>query len=113
LKRAVNENRAEQNHNVTAQVHPETVELGRRLASDLGVEFAGLDVLCKDISAPLTRANGWMNEVNTTPGVHHHYLIANPAVGTPVAEKVLEYIFSTGRGAMMLGPVSAKDERAA
>jgi len=113
LKRAVNENRAEQNHNVTEQVHPETVELGRRLASDLGVEFAGLDVLCKDISAPLTRANGWMNEINTTPGVHHHYLIANPEVGTPVAEKVLEYIFSTGRGAMMLSPVSGNDERAA
>ncbi|NOR20315.1 MAG: cyanophycin synthetase [Xanthomonadales bacterium] len=113
LKRAVNENRAEQNHNVTEQVHPETVELGRRLAADLGVEFAGLDVLCKDISAPLTRANGWMNEVNTTPGVHHHYLIANPAAGTPVAEKVLEYIFSTGRGAMMLGPIRSNDERAA
>ena len=113
LKRAVNENRAEQNHNVTEQVHPETIALGARLASDLGVEFAGLDVLCKDISVPLTRANGWMNEVNTTPGMHHHYLISNPGGGARVAELVLDYIFRTGRGAMVLGQNHGKDERAA
>jgi cyanophycin synthetase len=113
VKRAVNENRAEQNHNVTDQVHPETVEIGRRLMSDLGVEFAGLDVLCKDISAPLTKANGWMNEINTTPGIHHHYLIANRQAGVPVAETVLEYIFKTGRGAMTIGAVHCKAERAA
>lgn len=113
LKRAVNENRAEQNHNVSDQVHPETIELGSRLASDLGVEFAGIDVLCKDISVPLTRANGWMNEVNTTPGIHHHYLLANPDAGTRVAEKLLEYIFTTGRGAMVLGRIDDQDHRAA
>jgi len=117
LKRAVNENRAEQNHNVTDQVHPDTVAMGSRLATDFGVEFAGLDVICQDISAPLTRANGWMNEVNTTPGIHHHYLIANPEAGARVAEKVLDYILKTGHGAMNLGrnetDVNTNDDRAA
>lgn len=113
LKRAVNENRAEQNHNVTEQVHPDTIALGSQLASDFGVEFAGLDVICKDIGAPLTRANGWMNEVNTTPGIHHHYLISNPSAGVRVAEKLLEYIFRTGHGAMVLGRNHATGDRAA
>jgi len=113
IKRAVNENRAAQNHSVMGQVHPETIALGGRLAKDFGVEFAGLDVICKDISAPLTSANGWMNEVNTTPGIHHHYLIAEPDASIRVAELVLDYIFRTGRGAMVLDRSYGEGEQAA
>ena len=102
VKKAINENRSEQNHIVTDQVHPEIIALGSKLISDLGVQFAGLDILCKDIGAPLEDVNGLFNEVNTTPGLHHHYLVTNPKSSTPVAEQVLEYMFSNRIGIMLL-----------
>ena len=102
VKSAVNENDAQQNHTVLDQVHPETVALGQRLAFDLGVRFAGLDLICRDIRAPLTRSNGCINEINTTPGIHHHYLVAEPGRRVPVAEYLLEYLFSRRQGVMHL-----------
>ncbi len=104
IKQAVNENAAAQNHCIKELVHPRTIALGRRVVSDLGVRFAGLDVICKDIGAPLTTDNGCINEINTTPGIHHHYLISNPAAGTPVAELVLRHLFENETGLVRLSP---------
>ena len=103
LKRAVNENSAEGNHSVRREVHPETIALGARLVQNLGVRFAGLDVICHDIAVPLSPDNGRIGEINTTPGIHHHYLIAEPAAGVRVAEILLSRLFESGRGAMVLG----------
>lgn len=107
LKRAVNENSADGNHSVRHQVHPETIARGARLVQDLGVRFAGLDVICQDIAAPLSPDNGRINEINTTPGIHHHYLIAQPAGGVRVAEILLSRLFESGRGVMRLGDRAA------
>lgn len=103
VKRAVNENCASRNHVVTDRVHPSTVALGRRLTTDLGIRFAGVDLLCRDISAPLDAANGCVNEINTTPGIHHHYLVSEPARATPVAELALQRLFETRQGVMRFG----------
>ncbi|NNF97502.1 MAG: hypothetical protein HKM94_11300 [Halobacteria archaeon] len=103
VKQAVNENCALRNHSIKDQVHPEIIALGGRLIKDLGVRFAGLDLICKDITAPLSANNGCFNEVNTTPGIHHHYLVSDPAKGVPVAELVLEHMFTNCQGVMLLG----------
>lgn len=103
VKGAVNENCAGENHGVKDRVHPRTVALGARMARDLGVRFAGVDVICKDISRPLSADNGRINEVNTTPGIHHHYLVAEPDRAVPVAELLLEHIFANRDAVMMLG----------
>jgi cyanophycin synthetase len=108
VKHAVNENCALRNQAVATQVHPDTIALGGAIARDLGVRFAGLDILCQDISAPLTAENGCINEINTTPGIHHHYLVSNPAEAVPVAERVLSHLFRTRQGIMVLGPNQAK-----
>ena len=104
IKQAVNENAADQNHCIKSRVHPQIIALSRRLLSDLGVRFAGLDVICHDIAAPLTPDNGCINEINTTPGIHHHYLISNPTAGTPVAEIVLRHLFENETGIVRLRP---------
>lgn len=113
VKQAVNENCAAQNHSVAAEVHPETQALGARLVTDLGVRFAGLDIHCQDISAPLSRSNGCISEINTTPGIHHHYLVSNAAEQVPVAECLLEEMFGKRQGVMVLGKSEDDDETAA
>ncbi len=109
VKHAVNENSSRGNHTVTNQAHPDTAALGSWLIKDLGLHPAGMDIICKDISAPLTRSNACMGEINIPPGINHHYLIASPDKGVPVAELILEYLFTSRQGVMLLGTDNGDD----
>ena len=102
LKRAVNENASAQNHALRAHVHPATLNTCARLAQNLGVRLAGIDIIARDISLPLTRTNGYIGEVNTTPGLHHHDLVAVKPGGRSIAADLVEHMFETGAGAMTL-----------
>jgi cyanophycin synthetase len=44
-----------------------------RAAAIVGSEFLGVDVITPDPSRPLAETGGVINEVNTTPALHHHY----------------------------------------
>jgi len=39
----------------------------------VGSDFLGVDVITTDPAVPLHRSGGVINEVNTTPALHHHY----------------------------------------
>ena len=39
----------------------------------VGSEFLGVDIITPDPTIPLREAGGVINEVNTTPALHHHY----------------------------------------
>ena len=39
----------------------------------VGSDFLGVDVITPDPSIPLHQSGGVINEVNTTPALHHHY----------------------------------------
>lgn len=107
LKRAINENSLEKNYTVRNEVHPETIATGADLVRDLGIKFAGLDVICDDISKPLSESNGVIGEINTTPGLHHHYLIKDKSAVVRVAELVLDHMFAEQQGVMRLDPHTA------
>jgi D-alanine-D-alanine ligase-like ATP-grasp enzyme len=56
----------------------------------VGLRLAGVDVITPDASRPLEEAGGVVAEVNGTPGIHHHYHVADRANATPVAVPILE-----------------------
>lgn len=93
VKTVVNQNAARENHRVREEVHPSIVEMGREIVSLFGIELGGLDLLTPDIGAPLSEAGGVINEVNTTPGLHHHVLLTEESKELPVGEMILEHIF--------------------
>jgi D-alanine-D-alanine ligase-like ATP-grasp enzyme len=103
VKGAVNENDKQGNHNARAQVHGQTIAMGEQLVHDLGVDLAGVDLLCADVAQPLTAQNGYVTEINTTPGLQHHFLIDRAGARTAVGETVLEYMLAGGSGTMRLG----------
>jgi D-alanine-D-alanine ligase-like ATP-grasp enzyme len=109
VKKAVNQNCALDNHSARDRVHPDTILLGRRIVDALQLSFVGLDVICDEISQPLSTDNGYINEINTTPGIHHHYLISEPEKGIPIAENLLEHQLASPRGTMNL--VAGEDQR--
>lgn len=102
VKRAVNQNSAAENHVVMTTVHPSTVALCSKLAKDLSIRFAGFDIIARDIARPLAPANGLIGEINTTPALHHHELVASPRAPGWVAAQILDHLFSTRSGLIAL-----------
>jgi cyanophycin synthetase len=94
VKHVVNQNAAREHHAVGDRVHPAVVETGRRAVAALGLRLAGVDVLTPDITAPLADTAGVINEINTTPGLHHHVLVAGRDERPPVPALILERILS-------------------
>lgn len=100
IKLATNENDSSGNVNVTQLVNAQIISNCANIVQKIGVEFAGVDLICRDISGEFTQENCYVGEVNTTPGLHHHYLIANPGDGNNVAELALNYLYSKKIGIM-------------
>lgn len=59
---------------VTSQVHPDNRWLAERAARVVGLDIAGIDFLCPDISRSWREVGGAICEVNAQPGFRPHWL---------------------------------------
>ena len=57
---------------VTGEVHPDTALACVRAARKIGLDVAGIDLVCHDISRPLMAQGGAFIEVNAAPGIRMH-----------------------------------------
>lgn len=62
-------------------------------AQAIGIRMAGVDIITIDPSIPLKASGGVINEINTTPGLHHHYRLPNDK-GFQPAHRVLQFLLS-------------------
>jgi D-alanine-D-alanine ligase-like ATP-grasp enzyme len=97
VKTAVNQNCAREQDTITT-VAPALVEGAARAAAAVGVRLAGVDVIITDPGASLAAAGGVVLEVNANPGLHHHYLVADPAGAVPVAVPILATLLAEQHG---------------
>ncbi|MBM3390727.1 MAG: cyanophycin synthetase [Betaproteobacteria bacterium] len=79
-------------NDVTDQVHPEVDAIASLAARVVGLDIAGIDVVCEDISRPLEEQRGAIVEVNAGPGLHMHLM---PAEGEPrpVGKAIVDSLF--------------------
>ena len=79
----------------TEEVDAFNASLAVRAAEAMGLDVAGIDITCEDISKPLDNENGAVIEVNAAPGLRMHIY---PTTGQPrnVAENILEYLYPSG-----------------
>jgi len=89
VKRVSNQNARADNHVVFDSVHPTIAARGAEMVNYLGLDLAGVDVIAPSVSEPFD-GRVVMNEVNTSPGLHHHVLVADPRLGRPVFARALE-----------------------
>ncbi len=77
---------------VTDEVHPETAKIAALAARIVGLDIAGIDLVCEDISMPLREQGGAIVEVNAGPGLLMHL---KPGVGKPrpVGQAIVEHLF--------------------
>ena len=73
----------------TDQVSPEIKTIVESIASTMHVFTLGLDIICNDISKPLTKENGAILEVNTMP---ESYLNFYPIIGKERTEALDYYV---------------------
>ena len=65
---------------VTDSVHPDTAATASLAARIVGLDIAGVDLVCEDISQPLDGQRGAIVEVNAGPGLLMHL---KPETGQP------------------------------
>ncbi|WP_225783768.1 cyanophycin synthetase [Xenophilus sp. Marseille-Q4582] len=76
----------------TDQVHPEVAHAATLAARIVGLDIAGIDLVCEDIGRPLQTQRGAIVEVNAGPGLLMHL---KPAVGAPrpVGRAICDHLF--------------------
>ena len=80
----------------TDEVHPEVAHACALAARIIGLDIAGVDLVCEDIARPLEEQGGAIVEVNAGPGLLMHL---KPASGQPreVGQAIVEHLFPDGR----------------
>ena len=94
----VSEVRTVYTEDVTGLLCRELVDQAVKASVALGSELCGVDLITVDPSVPLDVINGRLSEINTTPGLHHHYGLASSAAHEPLAQLVLRYAAAKGFG---------------
>jgi len=94
VKTVCNQNAAYDNHVVRDRIHPALARLGGELVKQLGLRLAGVDVMAEDAARPPSDGAFVFNEINANPGLHHHWLVAEPERRAPVGAMALEAALS-------------------
>jgi cyanophycin synthetase len=79
----------------TIEAHPDNVEIAEMAARVVGLDVAGIDFICPDITVPVRETGGAIVEVNAAPGFRMH---THPTEGEPqyVAKPVIDLLFPAG-----------------
>ncbi len=82
----------------TDEAHPDNVEIAEMAARVVGLDVAGIDFICPDITVPVRETGGAIVEVNAAPGFRMH---THPTEGEPqyVAKPVIDLLFPPGANA--------------
>ena len=79
----------------TDEVHPDTAQVAALAARVVGLDIAGIDLVCQDIAKPLGPQGGAIVEVNAGPSLLMHI---KPGIGKPrpVGQAIVNNLFGDG-----------------
>ena len=80
---------------VTDDVHPEFAAQAVAAARTIGLDIAGVDVVCDSVLRPLEEQGGGIVELNAAPGLRMH-LQPSFGKGRPVGEAIIGHMFADG-----------------
>jgi cyanophycin synthetase len=80
---------------VTDLVHADVGDCAILAAEVVGLDIAGVDIVCRDISQPLESQSGAIVEVNSSPSLLMH-LKPSDGVSRPVGEAIVDTLFPHG-----------------
>ena len=79
----------------TDEIHPDNAEAAEQAARTVGLDIAGIDLICPDIGQSVRETGGGIVEVNAAPGFRMH---THPTEGEAqyVAKPVVDLLFPEG-----------------
>ncbi|MFL5733488.1 MAG: cyanophycin synthetase [Chloroflexia bacterium] len=77
---------------VTDEVHPDNAAMAVLAAQTIGLDIAGVDVVCENIKRPLHEQGGGVVEVNAAPGLRMH-VYPSEGKSRPVGEAIISMLF--------------------
>jgi cyanophycin synthetase len=77
---------------VTDDVHPDNAAIAVLAAKTVGLDIAGIDVVCESIKRPLAEQGGGIVEVNAAPGLRMH-VYPSEGKSRPVGEAIIDLLF--------------------
>jgi cyanophycin synthetase len=80
---------------VTDDVHPDFAARAIAAAQMVGLDIAGVDIVCSDVLRPLEEQNGGIVELNAAPGLRMH-LQPSFGKGRAVGEAIIGNMFEEG-----------------
>jgi cyanophycin synthetase len=83
---------------VTDIVHPDNAAVAVLAAKTIGLDIAGVDVVCQSIKRPLSEQNGGIVEVNAAPGLRMH-VYPSEGKSRPVGDAIVSMLFPEGTSA--------------
>jgi cyanophycin synthetase len=78
---------------VTDTIHPSIAHAAALAARVVGLDIAGVDLVCEDISRPLDEQRGAIIEVNASPGLLAHLKPAGGLPARPVGTAIVAHLF--------------------
>lgn len=95
LKETSNQSKGGETKVVTNLVHKDYIDLAERAAKVLGLRYAGVDVVTRDISKPNDNM-GKIIEINSFPGIDMHKYPSSgdgDDIGKPIVDMIEKYCF--------------------
>jgi D-alanine-D-alanine ligase-like ATP-grasp enzyme len=89
VKSVTNDHRVEDSWTYRGEIHADVLDQARAAVRAVGLRLAGVDVVAPAIDRPLRETGGVVLEVNGSPGIHRHSLVADRAQATNVAAAIL------------------------
>ena len=78
---------------VTDRVHPDISNKAIMASKALKIDICGIDLICRDITKPLSLDNGCFIELNISPGLRMHI---SPSLGQPrnIGKEIIDSMFN-------------------
>ena len=92
--RGANETITEYTENITGKISQSIIETAQKASLHLNIYFSGIDLITTDPTIPLEQSGGAIIEVNSTPGLHHHYNLTGQSDDDQPAVTVLKRLLS-------------------
>ena len=93
VKTGVSDNAAAENRTVR-DFSAEILEEAAAAVRATRLRLAGVDVVTPDPTRSLASSGGVILEVNSTPGLHHHFVVRDLWQATPIAAPILERLLA-------------------
>jgi cyanophycin synthetase len=81
---------------VTHCIAPALIEELQGVVTAVGSRYAGVDIITTDPSVSLAKSGGAFIELNTSPGLHQHYLSADGVEHHALAARILGRLLGCG-----------------